>query len=219
MITLERVKAHPQTRVFMELADENLGVLGYTEHGVRHGKLVAKMARNIMGELGYSEANCELAAIAGYLHDIGNAINRSSHGQASAFLAYEILKDLGAGYRNIGLIIGAIGNHDESEGEPVSPISAAVIIADKSDVHRSRVRNLKEINFDIHDRVNFAVKRSRVVVNQNSKTISLVLSIDTRISKVMEYFKIFLKRMVGCQKAAHILKCEFKLTINKTKFL
>ena len=219
MITLESVTNNQQTQVFMKLADENLGVLGYTEHGVRHGRLTAKRAYEILIKLGYDPKTCELAGIAGYLHDIGNSINRSAHEQNSAFLSYHILKESGADYREIGLVIGAIGNHDENEGEPISPISAAVIIADKSDVHLSRVRNPREIDFDIHDRVNYAAKKSIVIVNRPDKTITLDLSIDTRVSNVMEYFTIFLKRMIACQKAARLLKCEFKFSINRTKFL
>lgn len=219
MISLEEVKSHSQTRAFMEMADKNLGALGYTEHGTRHGKLVARMARDVLEKIGYHKEASELAAIAGYLHDIGNAINRNEHSQAGAFLAYQILKDLGADYRHIAPVIGAVGNHDEIEGEAVSPISAAVIIADKADVHLSRVRTLRQIDFDIHDRVNYAVKRSKLIVSRSKKTITLELLIDTRISKVMEYFEIFLTRMMACQKAAKVLGCEFKLVINKTKLL
>jgi len=219
MITLEQVRNHPQTRIFMEMADANLGVLGYTEHGVRHARLVARMAEDVLQRLGFDQKTQMLGAIAGYLHDIGNAINRNEHGQSSAFLSYQILKELTDDYNDIARIIAAVGNHDEKDGEPVSPISAAVIIADKADVHSSRVRTLKEINFDIHDRVNYAVKKSRIRVNSYNKTIALELTIDTSVSKVMEYFEIFLTRMMACQKAAKVLGCEFKLVINKTKLL
>jgi hypothetical protein len=219
MITLEQVKNNPQTNIFMEMANSNLGAMGYTEHGARHARLVARMAEYILEKLGYDKNVIRLGSIAGYLHDIGNTINRKSHGQSSAFLAYEILKELRTDYKEIAEIISAIGNHDEVEGEPVTPITAAVMIADKADVHKSRVRSTKEIDFDIHDRVNYAVKKSRIEVDTVKRTITLGLIIDTRISQVMEYFEIFLTRMLACQKAARLLKCEFKLVINKNKLL
>jgi metal-dependent HD superfamily phosphatase/phosphodiesterase len=212
----------------MKLADANLGAMGYTEHGERHARLVARMAQQILVRLGYDRRTCILGSIAGYLHDIGNAINRNEHGQSGAWLAYEILKEvlrtksgriIEDGYEIIARVTSGVGNHDEKEGEPVNPIAAAVVIADKADVHRSRVRNPKEIDFDIHDRVNYAVRRSRIKVNKQKHTITLELVIDTKISQVMEYFEIFLTRMMACQKAARALKCEFKLVINNTKLL
>ncbi|MFH1227358.1 MAG: HD domain-containing protein [Planctomycetota bacterium] len=219
MITLEQVKHNHQAKVFMEQADANLATIGYTEHGERHAKIVAGMAQNILAKLGYSQHDRTLGAIAGYLHDIGNTVNRNDHGISSAFLAYNILRELKLDYKDIAKIISAIGNHDEVRGEPVNPISAALVIADKADVHSSRVRSAKEINFDIHDRVNYAVKKSRIQVNPKDKTITLELFIDNRISKVMEYFEIFLARMMASQKAAKLLGCEFKLVINGTKLL
>lgn len=219
MISLDQVRNHPQTKIFMEMANTNLGAMGYTEHGVRHARLVAKMTEYILKKLGYNRKTQILGSIAGYMHDIGNAINRNDHGISSAFLAYQILNDLKANPEDIARIISAAGNHDEERGEPVNEISAAVVIADKADVHSSRVRSTKEITFDIHDRVNYAVKRSRLQVNPKLKTITLELSIDNHISKVMEYFEIFLARMMACQKAAKLLNCEFKLVINKTKIL
>ena len=219
MITLEEVKNHPQTKIFMDMADTNLAAMGYTEHGARHAKLVAGMTNYILEKLGYDQKTRVLGSIAGFLHDIGNAINRNDHGISSAFLAYQILKDLNADYQDIARIISAAGNHDEERGEPVNNIAAAVVIADKADVHSSRVRSTKELTFDIHDRVNYAVKKSRLQVNPKIKTITLELSIDNHISKVMEYFEIFLTRMMACQKAAKVLDCEFKLVINNTKLL
>lgn len=219
MISLEQVKNHPQTKAFMDVADANLGAMGYTEHGVRHARLVAAMTDYILDKLGYSRQDRTLGAIAAYLHDIGNCVNRNDHGISSAFLAYQILKDLRAENSEIALVISAVGNHDEVRGEPVNPIAAALVIADKADVHSSRVRNPKEVDFDIHDRVNYAVKKSRIQVNPKAKTITLELSIDNRTSKVMEYFEIFLTRMMACQKAAKMLGCEFKLVINRTKLL
>jgi len=219
MITLEQIKNHPQTIIFMEMADSNLAAMGYTEHGARHAKLVAGMTNYILKKLNYDEKTQVLGSIAGFLHDIGNAINRNDHGISSAFLSYQILKDLRADYHDIARIISATGNHDEERGEPVNNIAAAVVIADKADVHSSRVRSAKELTFDIHDRVNYAVKKSRLQVNPKLKTITLEIYIDNRISKVMEYFEIFLTRMMACQKAAKTLGCEFKLVINKTKLL
>lgn len=219
MITFEQIKNHPGTKIFMEMADANLSALGYTEHGIRHAKIVAKITDHILEKLGYNRHHRTLGAIAGYLHDIGNTINRNDHGQSSSFLAYDILKELKTDYKDIAWIISAIGNHDEERGEPVNPISAAVVIADKADVHSSRVRSLKQLDFDIHDRVNYAVKKSRIHVNPKKKTITLELSIDNRVSKVMEYFEIFMTRMMACQKAAKLLGCEFKLVINNTKLL
>jgi metal-dependent HD superfamily phosphatase/phosphodiesterase len=219
MITLEEIKNHPQTKIFMDMADTNLAAMGYTEHGARHANLVAGMTNYILEKLGYDQKTRVLGSIAGYLHDIGNAINRNDHGISSAFLAYQILKDLNTDYQDIARIISAAGNHDEERGEPVNNISAAVVIADKADVHSSRVRSTKQLDFDIHDRVNYAVKKSRLQVNPKIKTITLELSIDNHISKVMEYFEIFLTRMMACQKAAKLLGCEFKLVINNTKLL
>ncbi|MBI4834570.1 MAG: HD domain-containing protein [Planctomycetes bacterium] len=219
MVTLKEVINHPQTKAFMEVANANLGAIGYTEHGIRHAELVAMRTGHILKSLGFNKKMRDMGEVAGYLHDIGNAINRHDHGQDGAFLVYHILKDLKADYKDIAQVVAAVGNHDEEKGEPVNSISAAVIIADKSDVHRSRVRTMKEIDFDIHDRVNYAVKESHVKIDKKRKKITMELVIDTRISKVMEYFEIFMSRMVVSQKAAKLLGCEFKLVINKTKLL
>lgn len=219
MLTLDAVRNHLLTRTFMKRADDNLEALGYTEHGERHARLVAAMTDYLLKELGYDRRTRVIGAIAGYLHDIGNAVNRNQHGQSAAFLSYEILKELRADTRDIAEVVAAVGNHDEQEGEPVSITSAAVVIADKADVHSSRVRTTRQINFDIHDRVNYAVKKSRLKVNPKLRTITLELTIDTHISQVMEYFEIFLTRMMASQKAAKRLNCEFKLVINKTKLL
>ncbi|MBI4712022.1 MAG: HD domain-containing protein [Planctomycetes bacterium] len=219
MLTLESVQNHPEVQAFMARADANLAALGYTEHGIRHARIVSSISRNILERLGFPERTAVLASIAGYMHDLGNAINRNGHGLASAFLSYQMLRDLNATPDELALITSASANHDENEGGPVNDVSAAVIIADKSDVHRSRVRTTKQIDFDIHDRVNYAVRKSRIIVNRPKKTITLVITIDTNISKVMEYFEIFLTRMMASQKAAKVLGCEFKLLINKTGFL
>lgn len=218
-ITLEQVKQDQQVQSFIKLAKEHLDNMGFTEHGMRHGGLVSKVARDILKELKYEKRICELAEIAGYLHDIGNVVARTEHWLASAMLATQILTRLGMDNEEIGVIIGAIGNHDEHTGEAVNPVAAALIIADKGDVHRSRVRNQELATFDIHDRVNYAVHDSKIKVDSIKKTIALYLEIDTKICPVMEYFEIFLTRMVMSKRAADHLDCSFGLVINDTKLL
>jgi len=186
MITLEQVKNHPDVKVYIKKANYFLGVIGYTEHGERHGNYVAKNAKRILVELGYDSNTCELAAIAGYIHDIGNVVNRPSHPEASAFLASQFLKELG------------------------------MCIADKSDVHRSRVRSVKEIKFDIHDRVNYAVTKSELQMDAQKKVITLKLDIDRDISDLVEYFEIFTARMVACRRAARLLGCTFDVVVDGT---
>ncbi|MFH1540324.1 MAG: HD domain-containing protein [Elusimicrobiota bacterium] len=219
MITLEIIKSNPKIIAFLEAANEYLGVIGYTEHGFRHADIVANLSKNILTHLNYKKPLPEFAAIAGYLHDIGNVINRVNHVSASALIAMNILSELGMPPEDIGIIVSAIGNHEEPEGIPVNAVSAALILADKADVHRSRVRNPKMINLDIHDRVNYAAERSFLRVDADKKIISLELTIDTNISQVMEYFEIFLTRMIICKKAAIFLKTSFDLYINKIKLL
>ena len=214
MITLKRVKNHPDVKVYLKKANEFLGVIGYTEHGERHGNYVAKNARRMLKELGYDENTCELAAIAGYVHDIGNVVSRHTHPAAGAYLAGEFLKELGMPVEDRVLIMSAVGNHDEGACDTVSPVSAALIIADKSDVHRSRVRSVKEITFDIHDRVNYAVTKSELMMDVNKKTITLKLEIDEEISDLVEYFEIFTARMVACRRAAKLLGCSFDVEVN-----
>ncbi len=219
LVTAQQVKEHPQVNVFIRQANDFLGVMGYTEHGLRHASLVGSIAHNILQRLNYSERDCELAYIAGYLHDIGNVINRHWHAQNGALLAHRILSELQMGAEEIALIIGAIGNHDEGDGVPVSYISAALIIADKSDVHRSRVRSSDPKDWDIHDRVNWATTRSFVRVDDENKKISLEVQIDTSIAHVMEYFEIFLSRMLVSRRAAQLLGCEYHLIINDTQLI
>ncbi|BDU50490.1 HD domain-containing protein [Haliovirga abyssi] len=220
MIKVEDIKKLEIVKTFIKRADLCLEAIGYTEHGFRHTGIVSVNSKRILQELGYSEKMCELAAIAGYLHDIGNAINRVNHPHYSALMAKDILLDLGMNIEDTAIVMSAIGNHDESfGGEPVNPISAALIIADKADVHRSRVRGTDQLSFDIHDRVNYAAIHSSVVVNKEEKIISLELSIDTQISQVMEYFEIFLSRMVISKKSANFLGCKFKLVINEYSLL
>jgi uncharacterized protein len=211
---LDRVAADPAIQTYVELADEFTGQLGYTEHGFRHANLVGRIARNILDRLGYDRHTAELAAVAGYLHDVGNVISRQNHPQTSALLALPVLTGLGMSTRDVGLVIGAIGNHEEELGQPVSPVSAAVNIADKSDVHRSRVRKDAQVEFDIHDRVNFSAKHSFVRVDADARTITLELEIDTSVSDILEYFEIFLTRMMMCRRAAEGLDCKFRMTVN-----
>ncbi|MEW6557356.1 MAG: HD domain-containing protein [Elusimicrobiota bacterium] len=219
MITLETIKTNPKVISFLEASNEYLGAIGYTEHGFRHADIVANLAKNVLTHLNYKEPLPELAAIAGYLHDIGNVVNRQDHISASALIAMDILTGLEMSVEDIAIVISAIGNHEEPVGEPVNPVAAALILADKADVHRSRVRNPNMIGLDIHDRVNYAVERSFLRVDSEKKIISLELTIDTNISQVMEYFEIFLSRMLICKKAAEYLNCDFDLYINETKLL
>jgi len=219
MITLDDVKKNERVVLWIKKSDEILGVIGYTEHGQRHSSLAASIAYNILTRLKHPEKRAQLASIAAYLHDIGNVINRDSHAHTSAILAHFILSEMNIPMEDILEIIAAIGNHDEKDGQPVSDISAAVILADKSDVHSSRVRTLTMIKQDIHDRVNYAAKSSFLRVDDEKKTIILELKIDTSISQVMEYFEIFLSRMLICRRAAEFLGCKFQLEINGQRLL
>lgn len=219
LITLEDLKKDPEVDAYITKANEYSGAIGYTEHGARHANLTASIAYNTLKRLAYQERDAQLAAMAAYLHDIGNMVSRINHEHTGAVLANTILVRLGMDAVERGIIMGAIGNHEEKGGEPVSPVGAAVILADKSDVHRSRVRNPDPTTYDIHDRVNSAVEHSFLRVDEKSKTISLELTIDTKLSQVMEYFEIFLTRMVMCRRAAQLLSCEFKLQINGAKLL
>lgn len=213
-MTLEEVKKDKEINVLIDNTERQLTELGYTEHGRRHISIVSEIAGNILKELGYSEKEIELARIAGYLHDIGNAINRVDHAHNGAIMAYEILKRMGMSLEDAAEIMMAIGNHDEGSGTAVSAISAALILSDKSDVHRSRVRNENMSRFDIHDRVNYAVEEAKIQVDVENKKIYLKLKIDTEICPVIKYFEIFLDRMLMCKKAASYLKVWFHLEIN-----
>jgi hypothetical protein len=235
-ITPEQVRASEAVNHYIERANEILGAVGYTEHGKRHHKLSAKRARELLESLGHPQRVCELAEIAAYLHDIGNVVNRNWHAQSGAQIAHAILLGMGMPIEEVTEIIAAIGHHDEIDGFPVNALSAAVIIADKSDVHRSRVREKSTINFDIHDRVNYAVTRSILTVETGGPEmreaaeeadppqpvkglITLHLSIDTSISPVMEYFEIFLPRMILSRRSAEKLSCIYKLQVNGAEFL
>ena len=219
MVTLEDVRRDAEVQVFIRKAHENLGVLGYTEHGDRHASLVAQIAHNVLLRLGYPERQAQLAAIAGYLHDVGNAISRLDHGIAAALIARDLLRQMGMPVDEYAKVMAAIGNHEEQYGEAVSDIAAALILGDKSDVNRDRVRNPDPHTFDIHDRVNLATQNAAVTVDAAARTITLSLDIDTNVSQVMEYFEIFLSRMLMCRRAAAFLNCDFSLVINGTRLL
>ncbi len=211
---MQHVIDNPKVKELIKKSDEYLKVIGYTEHGFRHAKLVSSIAINILKILEHPIREQKLAEIAGYLHDIGNVINRHEHAQSGALIVYNILQEMNFKIDDVADICSAIGNHHEEDGDPVSNITAAVIIADKADVHKSRVRNENQINFDIHDRVNYAVEESFVNVLPLDKKIVLKLKIDTKISSPLEYFEIFLDRMMLAKKAAEYLNCHFELVIN-----
>lgn len=219
MITFEQLKEDQAIRAYIAKADESLQALGYTEHSFAHVCHVAEMAAYILETLGYPEHDVELAKIAGYLHDIGNLINRIAHSQSGAIMAFKLLTDMGMDPGDVATVATAIGNHDEGTGVPVNPIAAALILADKSDVRRSRVRNDDKATFDIHDRVNYSVKKSALKINEDRTIIKLKLTVDTHYGSVMDYFEIFMSRMVLCRKAAETLKLQFKLIINEQQLI
>lgn len=219
MITFEEIVRNEEVQELVLAVEQQLKVLGYTEHSTRHMNLVAKRAGMILEELEYPSERIELARIAGYLHDIGNAVNRVDHAHTGAILAYEILKDMGMETKQRTEIMMAIGNHDENTGTAVSDISAALILADKSDVHRDRVVNKNLSNFDIHDRVNYAVTNAELKIDKNERKIALALDIDTQICPVLDYFEIFLERTMMSKYAAEQLKSTFELMINDVKLL
>lgn len=214
MITYEQLRHSPEIRTYITRADESLRALGFTEHSFAHVTRVSQTAAYILGELGYSAHEIELAKIAGYLHDIGNLVNRVDHSQSGAVMAFRILDHMEMPPEDIATVVTAIGNHDEGTGVPVNGVAAALILADKSDVRRSRVRNEDFATFDIHDRVNYSVTASELVLDKAEKTVMLRLDIDTEMASVMSYFEIFLGRMIMCRKAADKLGLQFKLNIN-----
>ena len=214
MITYDMIRKDEAIRTYITRADESLIALGYTEHSFAHVTKVAEMGGYILETLGYPEKDIELVKIAGFLHDIGNLINRVEHSQSGAVMAFRILDKMGMEPENIAAVVTAIGNLDEGTGTPVNAFSAALFLADKSDVRRTRVRNIKPTEFDIHDRVNYSVTSSKLAINEEKTEISLTLTIDTQYSSVMEYFEIFLERMLLCRKAADKLGLRFTLTIN-----
>ncbi|MDD3852812.1 MAG: HD domain-containing protein [Syntrophomonadaceae bacterium] len=219
MVTLQEIKSNLLVNGFIETGNKHLAEMGFTDHGKMHLSVVSRVSQDIMLKLGYDERTAELAGIAAYMHDIGNVINRNGHSQSGSIMALEILRRAGMDPREISLITAAIGNHDEGSGHPVNEVAAALILADKSHVHRNRVRNQDVATFDIHDRVNFAVQKSNLIVDGGKRVITMDLTIDTNICPVMEYFEIFLSRMLMCQKAADYFDCEFGLIINGAKLL
>lgn len=213
-ISLKEVRANPKIKTYIEKANEQMAAIGYTEHGLRHAGLVAAIARNTCTALKHDARVAEQAAIAGFLHDMGCVVSRPMHPQVGAAMAFTLLDQMGYDAEDIAIIIGAIGNHEEPEGVPINPVAAAVILADKSDVHFTRVQNPEPGTFDIHDRVNFAVQKSHLTVDAEAHTITLELSIDVQVASVMEYFEIFVGRMVMCRIAAEKLGCRFRVSIN-----
>jgi hypothetical protein len=219
LIRLDDIKNNPVIDSFIKKGNKYLGILGYTEHSYRHINLVSTIAYNILKELEYPERTAELASIAGYMHDIGNVLNRNEHGISGAALCFNILMNMEMHPDEIATVISAIANHEEECGQPVNDVAAALIMADKSDVHRSRVRNPDFATFDIHDRVNYAVEYAFLRISLETRTITMDLTIDNSICSIMEYFEIFLSRMMLCRKAATFLKCNFELITNGSKLL
>ncbi|MES1227580.1 MAG: HD domain-containing protein [Armatimonadota bacterium] len=215
-VTLKKVKSNPKVIALIRGANEVMRAMGYTEHGLRHVEVVSGITRSLMKGLGMPRREVELATIAAFLHDIGNVVNRNDHPMIGATIAFQLLDQMGMPAEEIAPILGAIGNHEELAGQAVSVMSAAVIIADKSDVHRSRVQNPIMETFDIHDRVNYAVTESRVHLVPEAKTVTLELTIDTSFATLMEYFEIFLSRMVMCRRACGLFGYRFSLDINGT---
>ena len=219
MITPQEIKQDSQIRTYIEKADDTLAALGYTEHSFAHVTRAAHFASKLLSQLGYPERTCELAWIAGYMHDIGNVINRVDHAQSGAIMAFRILDKMGMPADEIATICSAIGNHDESTAFPINAVAAALIIADKTDVRRTRVRNRDASTFDIHDRVNYAVEKARTELSEDKEAVVLTLEIDSEISPVINYFEIFLDRMLLCRKAAEKLGLRFELLVNGQRLL
>jgi len=221
--TLEDLRKNPKVELFIRKADEQLAGLGYTEHGIRHATWVSKNTEYVLRELGYDSRIVELGKIAGFLHDIGNLINREHHAQVGAVLAGNILEEEGFDLDEVADIMMAIGNHHEEDGYPVSVLSAALILADKADVHRSRVRkgtvNLDNLQKDIHDRVNYSATKSFIEVDATKKIVRYKIEVDTKIAPVVDYFRIFLQRMLIASKSARFLNAKFELFINDTKMM
>lgn len=218
-MTFQEIKKNKAIKDYITAADASLSALGYTEHSFAHVTAVAEKAGYILQTLGYDDRTVELVKIAGYLHDIGNLVNRVDHSQSGAVMAFRILDKLGFDSEEIADIVTAIGNHDEGTGVPVNALSAALILADKADVRRSRVRNTDTASFDIHDRVNYSVTKSLLKINEGKTLIKLKLTVDTHYGSVMDYFEIFMQRMILCRKAAEKLGLQFKLMINEQQLI
>lgn len=218
-MTYEKIKNDEAIKTYIRQADASLTALGFTEHSFAHVTRVAEMAGYILTTMGHEPRTVEVAKIAGYLHDIGNLVNRVDHSQSGAVMAFRLLDNLGFDPQEIATIVTAIGNHDEGTGVPVDEVAAALILADKSDVRRSRVRNQDIQSFDIHDRVNYSVTKSELKINEARTLIKLKLTVDTRFGSVMDYFEIFMGRMLLCRKAAEKLGLQFKLMINEQQLI
>lgn len=218
-MTFQELVRDETIRAYIQKADESLIALGYTEHSFSHVTHVAVMAGYILETLGYDAHTVELGKIAGYLHDIGNLVNRVEHSQSGAVMAFQILTGMGFSAEDVATIVTAIGNHDEGTGVPVNAVAAALILADKADVRRSRVRNPDTASFDIHDRVNYSVKKSQLKINEDQTLVKLKLTVDTHYGSVMDYFEIFMQRMILCRKAAEKLGLQFKLIINEQQLI
>ena len=219
MLTYEEITKSETIKTYIEQADASLGALGYTEHSFAHVMHVAETAGYILETLGYPARTVELVKIAGYLHDIGNLVNRKNHSQSGALMVWSILYDMGCDPGEIATIVTAVGNHDEGTGVPVNAVAAALILADKADVRRSRVRNTDIASFDIHDRVNYSVKKSALKINEEKTIVKLKLTVETKFGSVMDYFEIFMERMILCRKAAERLGLQFKLIINEQQLI
>ena len=219
MLTYEKIIENEAIKTYIIRADESLGALGFTEHSFAHVMHVAETAGYILQTLGYDDRTVEVAKIAGYLHDIGNLVNRKDHSQSGAVMAWSILNDMGCDPAEMATIVTAIGNHDEGTGVPVNAVAAAMILADKADVRRSRVRSKDLSAFDIHDRVNYSVKKSTLKINEDKTIVKLKLTVDTKCGSVMDYFEIFMQRMILCRKAAEKLGLQFKLIINEQQLI
>ncbi len=213
-VTFEDIRNSPEIRSYIALADQSLSALGYTEHSFAHVGKCAQVASGLLTALGYPARTAELARVAGFMHDIGNLVNRTGHAQTGAVMAFRILDKLGMEPEEVAQVVTAIGHHDDDTACPVSPISAALLLADKTDVRRSRVRNKDMSSFDIHDRVNYAVEQADLSLDSEAHTLTLTLSINTQVSAVMDYFEIFLGRMLLCRKSAEFFGLTFKLNIN-----
>lgn len=218
-LTFKNLRSDQEIVALINAADRYLETIGYTDHGLAHVGRVSSRAYRLLKDLGAEQRDCELAAVAGFLHDIGNVVHREGHANHSALMAFQLLRERGMPIDEVATVMGAIANHDEAEGEPISNPSAALIIADKTDVLRSRVRNPRLISFDIHDRVNYAAEKSELSVDREKHLITLNLQIDTKISQVMEYFEIFMSRMRMCRRSANFLNCDFQLVINENQVL
>ena len=218
-MTFEEIRQNEEIRTYMEKGNENLGVMGFTEHAMAHAMRSAYTAADILKKLGHTEREIELAKIAGYMHDIGNCVNRTDHAHSGAIMAMGILRSLKMEPADIAVVIAAIGNHDEKTGTAVDAVSAALILADKCDVRRSRVRARTQADFDIHDRVNYAAENSVLHIDAQERTITLDITLDDAICSVLDYFEIFTQRMLMCRRAAEKLGCTFRLTANGSKVL